>query len=139
MVSPIPRPQPPQPRSTKTGATKTGATKPASSSSPQVQAQPESITLQQSQTQPQPQPQAGSTKLSGKPSLYARYRALSLRVKLYIWITTAGAAWLADSLSDRIFEQNMIDAEANRRVEMEIRKMRELEVLERNSASSNQK
>lgn len=131
MVSPIPRPQPPQPRSTKTGATK-----PASSSSPQIQAQPESITQQQPQTQPQPQ--AGSTKLSGKPSLYARYRALSLRVKLYIWITTAGAAWLADSLSDRIFEQNMIDAEANRRVEMEIRKMRELEQLERNNASGNQ-
>lgn len=131
MVSPISRPQPPQPRSTKTGATK-----PASSSSPQIQAQPESITQQQPQTQPQPQ--AGSTKLSGKPSLYARYRALSLRVKLYIWITTAGAAWLADSLSDRIFEQNMIDAEANRRVEMEIRKMRELEQLERNNASGNQ-
>lgn len=133
MVSPIPRPQPPQPRNTKTGATK------PVSFSPQSETQTQAESVAQKQPQAELPPQGGSAKLSAKPSLYAKYRALSLKVKLYIWITTAGAAWLADSLSDRIFEQNMIDAEANRRVEMEIRKMRELEVLERNSASSNQK
>lgn len=62
-----------------------------------------------------------------KPSLFKRYNSLPFRAKLYIWITTAGVAWLADSISARIFEQNMIDAEANRRVEMEMRKMKELE------------
>lgn len=118
MASPIPRPQPPQAR-----VTKTGATKPVPPSSTLIQ----------------PQAQSAPPKLPAKPSLYGRYRALSLKVKLYIWITTAGAAWLADSLSDRIFEQNMIDAEANRRVEMEIRKMRELEQQERIMDPTNKK
>jgi hypothetical protein len=68
----------------------------------------------------------------GKPSLFARYSALSFKVKLYIWITTAGAAWLADSVSDRIFEQNMIEEEANRRVEIELRKLKEAEMSGRN-------
>lgn len=63
----------------------------------------------------------------GKPSLFARYNALSIKVKLYIWITTAGVAWLADSMSERIFEQNMIEEEANRRVEIEMKKLRDAE------------
>lgn len=63
-----------------------------------------------------------------KLTLFSKYNALSIRVKLYIWISTAAVAWLADSVSDRIFEQNMIDAEANRRVEIELRKLKEAEL-----------
>lgn len=104
------RPKPPQPRSSKTGTSTINNT---------------------DTTESKHGKEKSSGKPLGKPSLYARYNALSFKVKLYLWITTAGAAWLADSLSDRIFEQNMIDAEATRRVEMEIRKMRELEQVER--------
>lgn len=60
-----------------------------------------------------------------KPSLFARYNALPLRAKLYIWISTAAVAWLADSVSDRVFEQSMVDAEAERRVQHELQKLRE--------------
>ncbi|TID28376.1 hypothetical protein CANINC_002554 [Pichia inconspicua] len=60
-----------------------------------------------------------------KPSLFAKYNALPLRAKLYIWISTAAVAWLADSVSERVFEQNMVDAEAERRVELEMQKLRE--------------
>ncbi|KAG0676495.1 hypothetical protein C6P40_001396 [Pichia californica] len=108
MASPIPRPQPPQSRITKT-------TRKTAAPAPEVT---------QAEIPPKPKP-------TGKFSLWRKYSALSFKVKLYIWITTAGAAWLADSLSDKIFEQNMIDAEAHRRVEMELRKMRELEQTER--------
>lgn len=114
MVTPIPRPQAPSHSriSTRTGSIKetTNTRKPPLKVEEKVKAIP-------------PKP-------NGKPSLYARYCALSFKVKIYIWITTAGAAWLADSLSDRIFEQNMIDAEAHRRVEKELRKMKQLEQSE---------
>lgn len=49
--------------------------------------------------------------------------ALPLKVKLFIWVSTAGVAFLTDSISEKIFEQNMIDAEANRRVELELKKL----------------
>lgn len=113
MVTPIPRPQPP---SHSRISTRTGSIKETTNTitPPEVEEKPKSV----------------PPKVNGKPSLYARYCALSFKVKIYIWITTAGAAWLADSLSDRIFEQNMIDAEAHRRVEKELRKMKELEQTE---------
>lgn len=107
MVSPAAKPQPPTPRSEQNKNTTSTNSHPNSSST-------------------------SSAKPVGKPSLFARYNALSLKVKLYIWITTAGVAWLADSISDRIFEQNMIDAEASRRVEIELRKMKEAELQLKN-------
>lgn len=67
-----------------------------------------------------------------KPTLFAKYNALSFKVKLYLWVSTAAVAWLADSVSDKIFEQNMIDAEAERRVEIELKKLHEQKINEMN-------
>lgn len=107
MVSPTPKPTPPQPRIKK-----------------QLNTNPTSQPKLEKET-----PKIDSKPTNGKLSLYSRYNALPFKLKLYLWITTAGVAWLADSVSDRIFQQNMIEEEANRRVEMEIRKMKEAEIL----------
>lgn len=56
--------------------------------------------------------------------LYQKYMALPLGVKLFLWGSTAAVAYLTDSVSERIFEQNMIDAEAERRVELEMERLR---------------
>ncbi|GMM28428.1 hypothetical protein DAMA08_011440 [Martiniozyma asiatica (nom. inval.)] len=78
-------------------------------------------------TQPR-KPQHSKSELpnSSKPAtLYQRYLLLPFKVKLFIWSTTAVVAYLTDSVSDRIFEQNMIDAEAERRVELELKRLQE--------------
>jgi hypothetical protein len=106
MASPAAKPQPPQPRAKANTDASTGGDQMKNAN---ANAQSKS-------------------KTTGKLSLFAKYNALSFRVKLYLWISTAGVAWLADSVSDRIFEQNMIDVEANRRVEMELKRMREAEI-----------
>ena len=63
-----------------------------------------------------------------KPSLYQRYTRLPLKWKLYIWGSTFAVAWLADSISEKIFQQNMIDAEAERRVDIQMEKEKMKEV-----------
>lgn len=47
---------------------------------------------------------------------------LPLKWKLYIWGSTFVVALLADSISEKIFQQNMIDAEAERRVDIQMEK-----------------
>lgn len=56
--------------------------------------------------------------------LYQKYMALPFKVKIFIWTSTAGVAFLTDSISEKIFEQNMIDVEADRRVELELERLR---------------
>ncbi len=62
------------------------------------------------------------TNIPKKSSLYHRYMKLPLKWKLYIWGSTFIVALLADSISEKIFQQNMIDAEAERRVDIQMEK-----------------
>lgn len=68
-------------------------------------------------------PSVGSAgAVAAKPSLYQRYMSIPTKWKVYIWGTTFVVAFAANSISDKILEKNMIDAEAERRVDLELQK-----------------
>lgn len=68
---------------------------------------------------------SGKSIKAPKATLYQRYSRLPMKWKLYIWGSTFVVAWLADSLSNRIFDKNMIDEEAKRRVDIQLKKEQE--------------
>ncbi|GME79118.1 unnamed protein product [Ambrosiozyma monospora] len=71
-----------------------------------------------------PTPSSSTPNPNAKPTIWQRYQRIPLKWKLYIGTTTFIIAFLADSISDKLMERNMIDYEANRRVEIEMSKLK---------------
>ncbi|OWB71149.1 hypothetical protein B5S31_g834 [[Candida] boidinii] len=62
--------------------------------------------------------------------IWGKYQALPFKWKIYIGISTFISVYIADSLGEKMMENSMVEYEANRRVEMEMEKLRNQQHIE---------
>ncbi|OUM51243.1 hypothetical protein BVG19_g333 [[Candida] boidinii] len=61
---------------------------------------------------------------------WGKYQKLPFKWKIYIGISTFVTVYIADSLGEKMMENSMVEYEANRRVEMEMEKLRNQQHIE---------